>query len=86
MHSVTRKHDQAEDIPRHATLGRKVAGQSRGAARASTVAGTQAAADRRAAEISRNSGGGEVVRHGRDGSIKDKRTIAPGSDPYPPKG
>ncbi|MGW1792389.1 DUF2188 domain-containing protein [Streptomyces tubercidicus] len=60
--------------------------KAEGAARASTVAGTQAAADRRAAEISRNSGGGEVVRHGRDGSIKDKRTIAPGSDPYPPKG
>jgi uncharacterized protein YdaT len=60
--------------------------KAEGAQRASAVADTQAAADRRAGEISRNNGGGEVIRHGRDGSIKDKRTIAPGSDPYPPKG
>lgn len=61
-------------------------GKAEGASRASTVADTQAAADKRVAEISRNNGGGEVIRHGRDGTIKDKRTIAPGNDPHPPKG
>ncbi|MFZ4161724.1 DUF2188 domain-containing protein [Streptomyces griseoincarnatus] len=60
--------------------------KAEGASRASVVADTQAAAGKRVAEISRNNGGGEVIRHGRDGSIKDKRTIAPGNDPYPPKG
>ncbi|MFJ5233326.1 DUF2188 domain-containing protein [Kitasatospora sp. NPDC088391] len=56
------------------------------ATRAIVVADTQAAADRRAAEVVRNSGGGEVIRHGRNGTIVDKRTIKPGNDPYPPKG
>lgn len=60
--------------------------KAEGASRASAVGDTQASVDRRAAEISRNNGGGEVIRHGRDGSIKDKRTIAPGNDPHPPKG
>ncbi|MEY2245132.1 DUF2188 domain-containing protein [Streptomyces sp. BF23-18] len=60
--------------------------KAEGASRASAVAQTQAAADKRAADLSRNNGGGEVIRHGRDGRIKDKRTIAPGNDPYPPKG
>ncbi|MCF3960383.1 DUF2188 domain-containing protein [Streptomyces fuscigenes] len=54
--------------------------------RASAVARTQAGADRRAAEILRNNGGGELVKHGRDGTIVDKRTIAPGNDPFPPRG
>ncbi|MFD8695384.1 DUF2188 domain-containing protein [Kitasatospora purpeofusca] len=55
-------------------------------ARAIAVTATQAEADRRAAEAVRNAGGGEVVRHRRDGTIGDKRTIKPGNDPFPPKG
>ena len=46
---------------------------------------TQAAAERRAKDIVRNAGGGEVVTHGRDGRIRSKDTVAPGNDPNPPK-
>jgi hypothetical protein len=40
-----------------------------------------AASDR----IVRNAGGGETVIHGRDGKIRDSKTIAPGNDPFPPR-
>jgi transcriptional regulator with XRE-family HTH domain len=39
----------------------------------------------RAREIVGNSGGGEVVIHGRDGRVRDSDTIAPGNDPNPPR-
>lgn len=54
-----------------------------GAQRASTHHDTQAQAIDRAREIVHNTGGGEVVIHGRDGSIRDSHTIAPGNDPNP---
>jgi len=56
-----------------------------GSDRASATADTQAAAIDRAREIVGNSGGGEVVIHRRDGSIRDSDTVAPGNDPNPPK-
>jgi hypothetical protein len=56
-----------------------------GAERASSRHDTQRQADQRAAEILRNSGGGERVTHGVDGRIRSKDTIAPGNDPNPPK-
>lgn len=56
-----------------------------GASRASANLPTQADADRRAAEILRNAGGGERITHGRDGAIRSKDTIAPGNDPMPPR-
>jgi hypothetical protein len=56
-----------------------------GASRASAHEDTQADADRRAAEILRNAGGGERITHGRDGAIRSKDTIAPGCDPFPPR-
>lgn len=31
-------------------------------------------------------GGGELLVHARSGEIRDKITISPGNDPYPPKG
>lgn len=31
-------------------------------------------------------GGGELLIHARTGEIRDKVTIAPGHDPYPPEG
>ncbi|WP_184727961.1 DUF2188 domain-containing protein [Saccharopolyspora phatthalungensis] len=31
-------------------------------------------------------GGGELVIHGTDGKVRDKRTVPPGHDPYPPPG
>jgi hypothetical protein len=56
-----------------------------GAERASSRHDTQRDADKRAAEILRNSGVGERVTHGVDGRIRSKDTIAPGNDPNPPK-
>ena len=57
-----------------------------GSSRSSAHTGTQAEAVERAREIVGNSGGGEVRTHGRDGKIRDSSTVAPGNDPYPPKG
>jgi len=57
-----------------------------GADRASAVLPTQAGAIRRGSEILNGDGGGELRIHGKDGEIRDQRTIAPGNDPYPPKG
>ena len=57
-----------------------------GASRASAHTNTQAEAIDRAREILHNDGGGELRIHGRDGQIRDSNTIAPGNDPYPPKG
>lgn len=56
-----------------------------GAVRASTHHDTQSDAINRAREIVHNAGGGEVVTHDRDGQIRDSDTIAPGSDPFPPR-
>ena len=55
------------------------------ASRASAHERTQAAADKRAAEILRNLGGGERITQGRTGRIRSKDTIAPGNDPDPPR-
>lgn len=56
-----------------------------GTARASTHVESQAQGIDRAREIVRNSGGGEVVIHGRDGRVRDSDTIPPGNDPNPPR-
>jgi hypothetical protein len=56
------------------------------AQRASGHFETQAAAADRAREILHNDGGGELRVHGRDGQIRKSDTVAPGNDPYPPKG
>jgi Uncharacterized protein conserved in bacteria (DUF2188) len=53
--------------------------------RASAHHGTQADAANRAREIVTNLGGGEVVIQGRDGQIRDKDTISPAKDPFPPR-
>jgi hypothetical protein len=55
------------------------------AQRASAVTGTQAEAERRAKEIVRNLGGGEVRIQNRQGKWRDADTVAPGNDPNPPK-
>jgi hypothetical protein len=31
-------------------------------------------------------GGGELITHGKDGQIREKDTIAPANDPFPPRG
>jgi hypothetical protein len=56
-----------------------------GGERSSAHLPTQADAIDRAREIVGNSGGGEVVIHGRDGKIRDSDTISPGNDPNPPR-
>ena len=56
-----------------------------GASRSSAHLGTQRDADKRAAEILHNAGGGERITHGRGGQIRSKDTIAPGNDPHPPR-
>jgi Type ISP C-terminal specificity domain/Uncharacterized protein conserved in bacteria (DUF2188)/N-6 DNA Methylase len=57
-----------------------------GAVRASAHADTQAAAQDRAREIIHNQGGGEMLTHGKDGTIRAKDTIPPGNDPRSSKG
>jgi Uncharacterized protein conserved in bacteria (DUF2188) len=57
-----------------------------GASRASSHHSTQADAQRAARQYLRNEGGGELVTQGQDGRIRDKDTVPPGHDPYPPKG
>lgn len=46
---------------------------------------TQADAIDRARQILGNNGGGEVVIHRPDGSIRDLDTVPPGNDPFPPR-
>lgn len=47
---------------------------------------TQANAEKAAKQqLRRDGSGGEVVIHGRDGRIRDKDTIPPAKDPYPPR-
>ncbi len=56
-----------------------------GAKRASATAPTQAAAEKRAKQIVKNAGGGEVRVHRPNGAIRDSDTVAPGRDPNPPR-
>jgi hypothetical protein len=56
-----------------------------GAERSSADTKRQDQAIDRAREIVHNSGGGEVVIHGRDGQIRDSDTVPPGHDPFPPR-
>ncbi|UPW06902.1 DUF2188 domain-containing protein (plasmid) [Rhodococcus pyridinivorans] len=57
-----------------------------GAQRASAHTRTQAEAQAAARKILGNNGGGELVTHGRDSRIRASDTVAPGNDPFPPKG
>lgn len=53
--------------------------------RASAVTKTQGEAEKRAKDIVRNLGGGEVRIQNREGKWRDSDTVAPGNDPNPPK-
>ncbi len=53
--------------------------------RSSSHHDTQREASNRAGQIVGNTGGGEVVIHGRNGRIRDSDTIPPGHDPNPPR-
>lgn len=54
--------------------------------RASSVHTKQSDAISSAREMLHNQGGGELTTIGRDHKIRDKDTIAPGNDPFPPRG
>jgi len=56
-----------------------------GAQRASSIHRTQASAEGDAKDIVGNLGGGEVRIQGKDGRWRDSDTVAPGSDPFPPR-
>ena len=56
-----------------------------GADRASSRHDTQGQAEKRAKEIVKNLGGGEVTIKGRNGKIRDSDTVPPGNDPNPPR-
>jgi hypothetical protein len=53
--------------------------------RASAIVQTQKAGERLAKELLRSRGGGEAVIHGRDNRFRDSDTVAPASDPNPPR-
>jgi hypothetical protein len=54
--------------------------------RASSHHDTQQEAIARAHEIVANAGGGEVVVHAQDGTIREKVTVGGANDPHPPPG
>lgn len=54
-----------------------------GGRRASVTGKTQAGTERRAKEIVRKAGGGEVVTHRPNGVIRDSGTIPPARNPFP---
>jgi len=54
--------------------------------RASSVHDTQQEAIDAGREMLHNQGGGELSIKGRNQRIRDKDTISPGNDDYPPKG
>ena len=56
------------------------------AERASSVHRTQEDAKAAARELIKRNGGGEMVVQRKDGPFRQKNTIAPGNDPFPPKG
>jgi len=55
--------------------------QKEGGEKVSGYADTQKEAEKKAKELSANSGGGEVRIHGLDGKIRDSDTVKPGNDP-----
>jgi len=56
------------------------------ASKASSTHKTQKEAIDAARDMLKNQGGGELTIKGRDGFIRDKDTVSPGKDPYPPPG
>lgn len=56
-----------------------------GGDRASAHYDRQSDAIDRSRAILHNIGGGEQVIHNREGVIREKNTIAPGNDPFPPR-
>ncbi len=66
--------------------GDRWAVQTPGKSKPGSVHDTQKQAIDRGRESAATSGGGELIIHGRDGAIRQKNTIPPAEDPFPPKG
>lgn len=64
----------------------KWANQKDGGQRATSLHGTQKQAADAARQNLKNQGGGELKIKNEEGKIRQKDTIAPAKDPYPPKG
>ena len=64
----------------------KWANKRNDAGKASSLHDTQGGAEKAAREMLSHQGGGELIVKGLDGKIRDKDTVPPGNDPYPPKG
>jgi hypothetical protein len=62
------------------------ANQKDGGQRATSIHNTQKQAADAARQNLMNQGGGELKIKNEDGKIRQKDTIAPAVDPYPPKG
>lgn len=60
--------------------------QRPGASRASSIHGTQGEAIDAARGYLEHDGGGELVVQGQHGQIRQKDTISPAHDPFPPRG
>lgn len=72
---------------RHVTpRGDVWANKKAGNERATSLHATQAAAQQAARQDLAKQGGGELVTHNRQGQIRQKNTIAPAKDPFPPRG
>ena len=56
------------------------------ASRPSSFHDTQKGAANAGRRMLKNQGGGELTIKGMNGRFRDKDTVAPGKDPYPPKG
>jgi len=56
------------------------------ASRSSSTHDTQKQAYDAARDMIKKAGGGEVKVKGENGTIREKNTIPPAKDPYPPKG
>jgi Uncharacterized protein conserved in bacteria (DUF2188) len=57
-----------------------------GTSRVSSVHNTQREAQDVARDSLKRTGGGELVTMGTDDRIRAKDTVAPGNDPFPPRG
>jgi len=56
------------------------------ASKASSLHSTQKEAIEASRAMLKRQGGGEMTIQGKDNKFRSKDTVAPGNDPYPPKG
>ena len=66
--------------------GAKWQAKQPGAERASGIFDTQRQAERQAKDWSRRAGGGEITIQRPDGRIRDRDTLPPKKDNFPPRG